>query len=127
MKILLDTHTFIWFLEGDKVLNNKIVKAIQSNDNTNYISIASFWEIVIKSSLGKLEMKNSFDNLIRLTFENGFEILPIQLDHLKSLLSLPFHSNDPFDRIIISQAISEDMTIISKDENFGNYKVKLLW
>ena len=92
-----------------------------------YISIASLWEITIKLQLGKLELNFDFDELTEYLKRNQIEILPIHFDYLKVLSELPLHHRDPFDRIILSQAISEKFTIISQDSSFKSYKAKLLW
>jgi PIN domain nuclease of toxin-antitoxin system len=105
MNLLLDTHTFIWFLEGSDRLSINALEAIESEENTSFISIATLWEIAVKVSIGKLEMQVSFDELNTLAWENGIEILPIQFAHTKKISQLPFHHKDPFDRMIIAQSI----------------------
>ena len=128
MNILLDTHGFLWFINGDTQLPRTVQKTIAEPDTTVYLSIASVWEIAIKLSVGKLKLDVSFDALKEEVLLNGFEILPIEFQHLQALLNLDFYHRDPFDRIIIAQAISEGMTLISKDSHFSNYKeLKLLW
>ena len=127
MNLLLDTHAFLWFIGGDKQLPEKSVELIKNPENNCFISIASLWEIAIKYSLGKIELKNGFEELYKIIQFSAIEILPISFDHLKQLAKLDFHHRDPFDRIIISQAISEKLTVISKDENFGKYEVRILW
>lgn len=102
-------------------------KAIERNDVVNFISIASLWEISIKISLGKLELKTPFSNISDQIFKNGFQILPITFEDTLTLTKLPFHHRDPFDRIIISQGISNKLSIISKDKNFNEYGVNLIW
>jgi PIN domain nuclease of toxin-antitoxin system len=127
MSQLLDSHTFIWFLEGDAQLSVTARKAIEKENVSNFISIASLWEISIKISLGKLELKSSFDKLAQLIAENGFIILPITFEDTVRLSNLPFHHKDPFDRIIISQAINNTFSIISKDRFFDDYDVSIIW
>jgi len=127
MSFLLDTHTFLWFLEGNEKLSKKaLVKMLDVNKKC-YISIASLWEITIKLQLGKLELNFDFDELTEYLKRNQIEILPIHFDHLKVLSELPLHHRDPFDRIILSQAIAEKFTKISQDSSFKSYKAKLLW
>ena len=127
MNYLLDTHALIWFLNGDKQISTKARKAIESDKAKNFISIASIWEIGIKISLNRLSMNIEFSQLGEEIQNNGFEILPISFQDISTITSLPFHHRDPFDRLIISQAINANLTIVSKDEFFPNYDVKLLW
>ena len=127
MNYLLDTHVLIWFLNGDKALSTKARKAIESENAINFISIASLWEIAIKISLDRLSIKVSFEKLSAELEKNNFQILPITFNDTIILSTLPFHHRDPFDRLIISQSISNDFTIISKDKEFAQYKIKLLW
>jgi len=127
MNLLLDTHTLIWFIEDSNELSQKVRSLIKNIDNPCFISAASIWEIAVKLSIGKLELKYPFDKLSSLLWENSIDILSIRIDHTKELISLPFHHRDPFDRLIISQAIVEKMPIISKDSNFKNYEIELIW
>lgn len=127
MQYLLDTHTFIWFINGDKVLPKNIQLIICDTNNQCFISIASIWEIAIKQSLNRLEIKSEFSKIADFLTENDMSVLPIEFSHLQKLLKLPFHHRDPFDRLIIAQAIAERLTIISKDHLFDNYKVKVIW
>lgn len=90
-----------------------------------YVSKASLWEMAIKISLGKLEISISFEELEVYLEENEFAVLDYNFEHLKTLLTLPFHHSDPFDRLIISQAITDDLRIITHDEAFNNYPVKI--
>ncbi len=89
--------------------------------------MASIWEMAIKVSLGKLRINYPFKSVFNQIEINGFEILPIVFDHTLLVTQLEFHHRDPFDRILIAQAISENMTIISRDENFDNYQVEVIW
>jgi PIN domain nuclease of toxin-antitoxin system len=127
MQLLLDTHSFIWFISGDQALPQRALTAIKDTDNKCYISIASIWEIAIKSSLKKLELKSDFDNIIDFLAANDIEILPINFQHLQKVMSLEFFHRDPFDRLIIAQGLVENLTIITKDEHFPSYTDRLLW
>ena len=127
MQFLLDTHTFIWFINGDRQLPEGIINEVKNVDNRCLISIASIWEIAIKSSLKKLELKADFNKIGRFLTDNDIEILPITFEHIQILINLPFHHRDPFDRIIISQGISEELVVMSKDENFKKYDVNIRW
>ena len=127
MNNLIDTHTLIWFLNGEKDLSEKAKQAIEDKDAVNFVSIASLWEIAIKISLGKLELSVPFYKISEQIMNNGFQILPITFEDTLILSSLPFNHRDPFDRIIISQSISSNLTIISKDSSFKSYPVALVW
>ena len=128
MEYLLDTHTFLWFINGDAQLSKKAREAIVDPDAIKYISIASFWEIAIKVNLGKLSLDMPYIDLRQQVTDNGFEFLPITFSHTAELISLDLHHRDPFDRIIIAQALSERLILISKDGNFEKYgQLKLLW
>lgn len=127
MKYLLDTHTLIWFLNGDRDLSAKARKAIESTEAINFVSIASLWEIAIKISLGRLSLKTSFEKIKEQISNNNFEMLPISFQDILILSSLPFHHRDPFDRLLISQVINNKFTIISKDPYFDSYEIKVLW
>jgi PIN domain nuclease of toxin-antitoxin system len=128
MNYLLDTHTFLWFIEGSSNLSKKARSAIENSQNKNYISIASIWEMAIKLSIGRLKLDVDIEDLKQEILKNNFEILPLDFEHIIKLTSLDVIHKDPFDRILISQAIFEGLIIISKDSNFELYKkVKLLW
>jgi PIN domain nuclease of toxin-antitoxin system len=127
MNILLDTHALIWFLEGDSQLSQTAKSEISNPDNTCFISQATLWEMAIKLSIGKLEMKNSYQDLPRLMWENGIEILNIEFEHFEYIITLPFHHKDPFDRIIIAQSFIEKMPIVSIDGIFKDYPVTIIW
>ena len=127
MQYLLDTHTLIWFISGSKELSQTARQAIEEDNVTNFVSIASLWEIAIKVSLNKLELKTSFSQINKQLLENGFELLPITFEDTLTVSALPFHHRDPFDRIIITQAITNGLIIISKDEHFSLYGVNVIW
>jgi PIN domain nuclease of toxin-antitoxin system len=127
MNILLDTHTFLWYITGDIRIPQKMLTLINDNKNDCCVSIASIWEIVIKMTLNKLEIKGGFKTIEDFLENNDFEILPINFNHTKRLLSLPLLHKDPFDRIIIAQSICENLTIVSKDRRFVDYDIKIVW
>lgn len=127
MAYLLDTHTFLWFISGDDQLPISAKQNIANINTPCFISIASFWEIAIKKQIGKLALKIDFEALFRFAERNQIEIISINETHLKTLLSLDFINNDPFDRIIVSQAISENLILISGDKKLKNYKINLEW
>jgi PIN domain nuclease of toxin-antitoxin system len=128
MAYLLDTHTFLWFLEGNKSLSKKAKEIIVNPKNKTFVSIASIWEMGIKISLNKLQLELSLEELKQVLIANEIEILPMDFDHIIELSKLAYHHRDPFDRFLICQAMSEKLTILSKDTNFKLYKqVKVLW
>lgn len=104
MNLLLDTHAVIWFLNGDNRMSKKAIRLIQNIENKSFVSAASIWEITIKSSIGKLDIKGDLDDIRSQFIQNGFELLPISFEHLGILHKLEFKHRDPFDRLIISQA-----------------------
>lgn len=124
---LLDTHTFIWFINGDTALSDKIITRIESADAINFISIASIWEIAIKTSLGKLELKRPFNEIESQIQENNFQILPVTIDDTITISSLPFHHRDPFDRLLAAQSLNNKISIITKDDIFKKYNVDVIW
>lgn len=126
MNFILDTHTVIWFINGE-ALPNSILKKIRDINNRCFISIASVWEIAIKHSLGKLWLHSSFDDIKDFLYQADIDILAIEFEHIQQLTKLPYHHNDPFDRLIISQAIAEDTVILSMDAKFNLYDVKVQW
>ena len=128
MKYLLDTHTLLWFLQGDKKLSNKARQFIENPSNEKFLSVASLWEIAIKVSLGKLVLNKSFERLFpeRLHF-NHIQILDITVDSLTKLTTLSFHHRDPFDRLIIAQALVEGLPIIGADMAFDAYGISREW
>ncbi len=127
MNLLLDTHVFLWYITGDEQLPKKVVKTITDKSNRCFISIASIWEIVIKLSIDKLEIKGGFKTIEDFLENNDFEILPIDFDDAKTLLKMDYFHRDPFDRMIIAQAMTSDLKVISKDKHFKSYHVELIW
>ena len=127
MKILLDTHTFIWYATGDKRLSKEAISLIESSEQ-KLLSAASIWEMAIKVSVGKLHFKKPFEEIIKHQFVlNQYRMLHAQQEHFFELSKLPFHHRDPFDRLIIVQAQIDNIPIIGKDEIFDRYGVKRIW
>jgi PIN domain nuclease of toxin-antitoxin system len=124
MKLLLDTHVLLWFLNGDKKLSKQQKQIIESTKNIKFISIASIWEISIKLSLNKLKLPIDLESFIQLIDQNGFLFLPIELEHILEISNLEFIHRDPFDRIIIAQSKRENLTLLTNDENIVKYDIK---
>jgi PIN domain nuclease of toxin-antitoxin system len=126
MKLLLDTHILLWYLDNNPKLPEIWKRCIEDRHNSIAVSMASLWEITIKVSLGKLELLDDLTTLEYILRQQGFACLPIRTPHLLHLLNLPFHHRDPFDRLIIAQAQSEQLTLVSDDGMFAAYSVKML-
>ena len=128
MRLLLDTHVFIWWANEPERLSPKVLSLCEDAENTLILSVASVWEMQIKIQLGKLKIDLSMPDLIRSQQQtNNMQILPIELGHVLELQNLPPHHNDPFDRLLIVQAKAEGALLVSKDKAFKKYKTKLLW
>lgn len=128
MNFLLDMHAFLWFLDGNDELSPTARTCIENSGNNKFISIASIGEIAIKVNLGKLRLGVTLEDLKQEILRNGFEILPLDFDHIIGLENLDQVHKDPFDRILISQALFEDYTILSKDPNIHQYRnIKVIW
>lgn len=124
---LLDTNALLFFLYDSEKLSRKASEIIYSNDEKISVSIVSMWEIAIKSSIGKLKIKSSISKIADTCEKEQLEILSIKPFHLDEINKLPPIHGDPFDRLIISQAITENLAIITKDETIPQYNVKVLW
>ena len=124
---LLDTHTLIWFLHGDNSLSVQARIEIENEKNVRFVSIATLFEIAIKLSLGKLSLKIDYSELKFILRKNDITILNVDIEDTSKLISLPLHHRDPFDRMIIAQGISNNLTIITKDPEFRNYPCAILW
>jgi len=124
---LLDTHTAIWFFNGDDKISQTAKSAILDLSNRKFISIASAWELVIKIGIGKLNFEGKAAGFIRLAESNGIIILPIKTSYLTSLETLPLIHRDPFDRLIVATALDEQMTIITADVDIAKYPVSHIW
>jgi PIN domain nuclease of toxin-antitoxin system len=131
VQYLIDTHTFLWFVENSPSLSKVSRNLIENKQNQILISIASVWEISIKTSIGKLQIKGTYTSVIDDLNDNDIEILPIMFAHTVENNQLPFHHRDPFDRIIAAQAIVENIDFISADAAFDSYfsgkSVKRIW
>lgn len=131
MKIILDTHTFLWYVAGDAQLSNQAKSYIDNRDNMRYVSVATLWEIAIKYSIGKLTLKEPYEILIpRLLQVNQFDRLHLSIEHLSHVAYLSFPDpkhRDPFDRLIVAQSQVEEIPVLSVDQKLDAYEINRLW
>ena len=129
MRLLLDTHAFLWFVLNDSSLSGSARAMIADPNNEVLLSPASYWEIAIKVSIGKylLPARDFGDFMERQITANNFQVLPISVRHAALVSTLPFHHRDPFDRLLIAQAMVEAIPILSVDTAFDAYPVTRLW
>jgi PIN domain nuclease of toxin-antitoxin system len=128
MTAILDAHAFLWFIAGSPNLSNKARSVIEEQTQTSFLSVASLWEIAIKHSLGRLKLAAPFNQVIPLQLKTKrIGLLPIELAHLNVLVTLPFHHRDPFDGLLIAQAIVAQIPIVSADAAFDAYPVTRVW
>ncbi len=128
MRVLVDTHIFLWALIHDHRLSTKSKQILRSNEHQLVFSLVSLWEIAIKIKTGKLNTIGSSVSYIRDEMDAyGMELLPIRYEHILQLESLPHHHGDPFDRLLIAQAVTEFLPVLTADKAFKPYGVKLLW
>ena len=126
MRLLIDTHILIWFLEGNRLLSISRRQTIAKARNDIFVSVASLWEIAIKISLGKLLLIKPLADVIKQITVEDIEILPISPEHILQVSTLPFHHRDPFDRLLIAQAQVENLAVMTNDVEFSGYKVEIL-
>ncbi len=127
MKVLLDTHIFLWAISDSARLSSRAQELVQDSDNEVLLSIASAWEIAIKVGIGKFVMPVPLaPYLQRQLVKHRIGLLPIQLSHLAMLEKLPLHHRDPFDRLLVAQCLEEDATLITVDSQLQLYPVKII-
>jgi len=128
VRALLDTHAFLWWIDGGDRLSARARRAIADPANTCVLSLASLWEMAIKVSLRKLEVPDPIERFVADQLAaNGFQALGIDLRHVSQVAALPFHHRDPFDRLLVAQALAERLAIVSTDPIFSRYGVKRIW
>ncbi len=128
MRFLLDTHTFIWFVTDSQRLSDRSKQLIEDDYNEKFLSPASIWEMAIKHSMGKLNFGTSFPQFIEQQIGlNSMDLLPIEISHINVVSTLAFHHRDPFDRLLISQALVENIPILSVDKAFDAYPIQRIW
>ena len=128
MKTLVDTHALLWLITDDRRLSPKAKEAFLDQENSLFFSAAGFWEICIKMSLGKLVLEPGWLEIVRNEMAaNTIQWLPVEMSHCAELTKLPFHHRDPFDRMLIAQAIVEKMQVLSRDRQFTDYGIVRVW
>lgn len=127
MKYILDTHTLIWFLQGNDALSRKAKSIIEETDSQKYVSIASIWEIAIKLGLEKIVLAKSLEDFLFDLSQTKIAILPIKLSHTLRVSTLEFFHKDPFDRLIIAQCIEENLEVLTRDPDFPSYDIVTHW
>jgi PIN domain nuclease of toxin-antitoxin system len=128
MRLLIDTHIFIWYILDIQKLSATVRALIDDEDNKILLSTASVWEMAIKQSTGKLNFHLPFEVFIKQQLSlNDFNLLNINLDHLAVVATLPFHHRDPFYRLLIAQSLVEKIPILSVDSAFDAYPIERLW
>ena len=127
MKLLLDTHTFIWWDSNPSQLSTAALTALRDSANTVLLGVVSVWEMIIKAQLGKLRHGLPIAALVMRQQANGLELLPVSVEHVLAVDGLPPIHRDPFDRLLICQAIVEEAELVSKDQTFTSYPVRVIW
>lgn len=128
MKLLLDTHAFIWWHSDPARMSPQVLRLCQDPANTVLLSVATVWEMQIKLQIGKLKLGLPLDELVEVQRQaNDLEVLPVFLPHVLALEGLPNHHKDPFDRMLIAQANVEGAHLVSHDPIFQQYQVRLAW
>jgi PIN domain nuclease of toxin-antitoxin system len=127
-KLLFDTHTFLWLDSNPEKLSPVALAACEDSNNELYLSVISIWEILIKTKIHRLQLQVPIKELIDVhQKENNLKLLSVELHHVYALELLPLHHKDPFDRLLMAQAISEQMSLISIDNKFHQYPVDIIW
>ncbi len=128
MRVLLDTHTFLWWIDNNPELSEVARSILADSQNEIFVSAASGWEIAIKSGLGRLSVEGDPERFFpeQMTL-NSFQALPIEMSHALHTFHLPDHHRDPFDRLLISQSQIEELPLVTKDPSIGEYEVEIIW
>lgn len=128
MRLLLDTQVFLWSIAATERLSRRARRVIEDGANDVFLSAASAWEIAIKAGLGRLSLPDDPERFVPEQMSaNAFQPLPVELRHALAVFGLPKVHSDPFDRLLVAQAIAEGLTIVTSDERLGDYPVKVLW
>ncbi|MBD1841890.1 type II toxin-antitoxin system VapC family toxin [Cyanobacteria bacterium FACHB-63] len=127
MNLLLDTHAFLWYLQNDPKLSATVAEILESSENRLYLSIISLWEIAIKIGLSKLSLQYSLEELCDALVQFDIEILPIAYEEIRQYLNLPLHHRDPFDRMLVAQALTHSLVLVSRDAILDAYPIERIW
>lgn len=127
MRILFDTHTLIWHFEGNALLSRSAKAIIDAPENQLFISAVNVWEVATKVSLGKLQISSSVHEMINVYLRIGATLLSMTPEHAMAVQTLPWHHRDPFDRMLITQALQEKLTLLTHDEMIRQYDVTWAW
>jgi PIN domain nuclease of toxin-antitoxin system len=127
MKLLLDTHAFLWFVAGDERLSLRARRAMKAEDAELVLSSTVVWEMAIKAGLGRLTLPGNVEEYVAEKLAEGFVMLPIYWPHAAAVERLPLHHRDPFDRLLAAQALTEKLPLVSSDPVFRTYGVKVIW
>ena len=128
MRLLLDTHVLLWWIDDDPRLSSRSRALISAADNTVAVSVATVWEIAIKAGLGQLEAPPDLRGYLQAQLaRNRFELLPVLFEHAVAVRDLPPHHRDPFNRLLVAQSRVEGLALITRDARLGAYAVEVLW
>jgi PIN domain nuclease of toxin-antitoxin system len=128
VRLLVDTHAFLWFLAGDSKLRASARRRLEDDGNEKFLSIASVWEMAIKLSLRKLRLEDPLEDVVsRGTLESGIMLLGISKEHAMRVATLPWHHRDPFDRMLAAQSLEDELAVLSRDDCFDGYGVRRVW
>jgi PIN domain nuclease of toxin-antitoxin system len=127
MRLLLDTNTFLWWLDTKERLSDRALQACEQVENSIHLSLASVWELQLKINLGKLEIIGSLADAIAKQRDQGLQLLDIRPEHVYATFSLPLIHGDPFDRLLVAQTLTENMTLVTADRKLVEYPVPVLW
>lgn len=128
MRVIADTHSFLWFIAGDARLSARARDVLSEPRNDVAVSIASLWEIAIKVRVGKLRLERPFGELVpQQLARNAIRVLPIEIEHLVRISTLPMHHRDPFDRVVVAQSLEEHLPLVSTDDALDAYGIQRIW
>jgi PIN domain nuclease of toxin-antitoxin system len=127
VKLLLDTHAFLWLMAGDRRLSRPARRAVEDVEAELYLSAASVWEMAIKANLGRLQLPASVADYVQSKISGGFQILPVEWMHAAAVEALPAHHRDPFDRLLAAQSLAEKIPLVTADPAFKAHGVTVVW